>query len=262
MGRVWQRLAVAVGSGLMIVALVQCKFLTQKPGDKCVANNKYQCSDKSTALLCAGGTLVSMPCRGQNGCQGSGQASECDDTLGQAGDACEMGSGSDNIACASDHKAELICQANKWVANSTCKGPGGCKFTSVGNNFNFQCDDNFADIGDPCVSNPSDANYSCTPDKKAEVVCTSNKFVESQGCRGPSGCKIEIGKDGTGDVYCDTSMAKEGDKCRHADSAACTEDATARLKCSPQMVWTKAAACKSGCKVKGRRDRLQLNARR
>ncbi len=248
MGRVLQRLAVAVGSGALLLLLVQCNALKQKPGDKCVSNGKYQCTDPSTALLCAGGTLVSMPCRGQNGCQGTGPASECDDTLGTAGEACQMGSGQDNIACAADHKAELICTGNKWTVNSTCKGPAGCKFTTVGTNVNFKCDDDFADINDPCVSAAGNDNYSCTPDKKAMVVCTSNKFVEAEGCRGAKGCYIE------GDsVYCDTTVAKEGDICRHADSHACSEDATSMMHCTAQLKWAKQMDCKhnGGCKVKG-----------
>jgi hypothetical protein len=246
MGRVLQRLAVAVGSGAVLLLLVQCN-LRQKPGDKCSSPNKYQCTDTSTALLCANSVLVAMPCRGQNGCQGVGAAAECDDTLGVAGDACTMGAGQDNIACSTDHKSELICTGNKWTVNSTCKGPGACKFTAIGTNVNFKCDDDFADLQDPCVSSPGNANYSCTPDKKTMVVCTSNKFVEAEPCRGAKGCYIE-----TNEVYCDTSMAKEGEMCRHADAHACSDDSLSMLHCTAQLKWAKQNDCKrSGCKVKG-----------
>lgn len=248
MGRVLQRLTVAVGSGFVLLMLVQCNALKQKPGDKCVSNGKFQCTNASTALLCANGTLVSIACSGKNGCQGVGAASECDDTLGAVGEACQMGSGEENIACSADHKAELVCTANKWTIDSTCKGPGGCKFTAVGSNFDFKCDDDFADLNDPCQSSPGNDNYSCTPDKKTEVVCTRNKFVESQGCRGGKGCYIE-----NSTVYCDTSVAKEGDLCRRADDHACSDDSTEMLKCSAQGKWAKQMECKhGGCKVKGR----------
>jgi len=243
MGRVWQRLAVAVGSGLLLLVLVQCNALKQKPGDKCVSNGQFKCTDPSTSMLCQNGTIVAMPCRGPHGCQGVGTASQCDDDLGQAGEACLSGSGGENYACGTDLKSELVCTSGKWTINSTCKGPGGCKVTGT----MVHCDDDFADINDPCQASPSEANYSCTPDKKAEVVCTNNKFVESEGCRGAKGCYIE-----NNSVYCDSSMAKEGDKCRHADSHACSDDAASMLKCSATMVWTKQQACKSGCKVKGR----------
>jgi hypothetical protein len=243
MGRVLQRLAVAVGSGVLLVVLVQCNALKQKPGDKCVNNGAVKCTDGSNALLCQGGTISAITCRGPKGCSGAGASGECDDDLAQAGEGCIMGSGGQNYSCGTDLKSELVCTAGKWTVNSTCKGPGGCKVTGT----MVHCDDDFADINDPCQSSPSEANYSCTPDKKTEVVCTNNKFVESEGCHGQKGCYIE-----NNSVYCDTSMAKEGDKCRHADNHACSDDATAMLKCSPQMTWVKQTACKSGCKVKGR----------
>lgn len=242
MGRVWQRLAATVGSGLVLLVLVNCNALKQKPGDKCVNNGQFQCTNASTALLCQSGTIVSMPCRGPNGCQGVGPGSQCDDDLGQAGEPCLSGSGGDNYACAVDHKSELVCTNGKWTVESTCKGPGSCKVEGL----MVHCDDDFADVNDPCKSAASDANYSCTPDKKTIVVCQSNKFVEWEGCHGPKGCHIENNQ-----VYCDTSMGAVGDQCRHADSHACSDDATQLLRCSPQFKWTKQMDCKHGCKVHG-----------
>jgi hypothetical protein len=169
---------------------VQCnalKSLKQKPGDKCLSNGTFTCNDATTALLCQTGTLVSMPCRGPKGCSGQGPGSQCDDDLGTAGEPCMVGSGGENYACTTDMKGQLVCNSGKWVINSTCKGPGACKVT--GNI--VHCDDDFADVGDPCQSNASDANYSCTPDKKDMVVCTNNKFVKSKECKGPKGCHIE-----------------------------------------------------------------------
>lgn len=244
MGRVLQRLAVAVGAGFLLLVLVQCNALKQKPGDKCVSNGQFKCTDPGNGLLCQNGTIVALPCRGPTGCTGMGTASQCNDDLGQAGEACIMESGGANYACGTDLKSELICTAGKWTVNSTCKGPGGCKVTGT----MVHCDDNFADINDPCLSSPGNDNYSCTPDKKAEVVCTGNKFVEAEGCRGQQGCYIKADE-----VYCDTSMAKVGDKCRHADSHACSDDGTAMLHCTAQLSWAQQTACpKSGCKVKGR----------
>jgi len=199
MTRVWKRLAFAVVSVLFVLVLVQCKGLKQKAGDKCVSNGRNECIDPSNALLCVNGTLFTQPCRGHNGCQGFGAASQCDDALGQAGETCIMDSGGENIACSTDLNSELICQQNKWVVSSTCKGPAHCKVTGL----TISCDDDFADVGDPCKSSASDANYSCTMDKKTRVVCTANKFVVYDWCHGPKGCHIEGNI-----VYCDGETKK------------------------------------------------------
>jgi hypothetical protein len=243
MARVWQRLAVAAVSAVLLLVLVQCNALKRKPGDKCVAPGTFTCSDPSTALLCQTGTLITMPCRGPNGCTGTGPGSQCDDDFGQTGEPCLTGSNGENYACGTDQKSELVCTAGKWTLASTCKGPAACKITGL----MVQCDDNFADVGDPCQSNASDANYSCTPDKKTIVVCQQNKFAEWEGCRGPKGCHIE-----GNNVYCDTTLGKEGDMCRHADNHACSDDGTAMLKCTAAFKWTKQSDCKhGGCTVKG-----------
>ena len=199
MTRVWKRLTFAVLSILLVLVLAQCKGLKQKAGDSCTKNNQLVCVDPSNALLCINGTLQADPCRGPHGCQGFGAASQCDDDLGQAGEACVMGSGGENYACSTDLNAELICQNNKWIVNSTCKGPGHCKVTGL----TINCDDDFADLGDPCKSSASDANYSCTMDKKTRIVCTANKFVTYDYCHGPKGCHIEGNI-----VYCDGESKK------------------------------------------------------
>jgi hypothetical protein len=242
MGRVWQRLAAAVGSGLLLLVLVQCNALKQKPGDKCVSNGKFQCTDPTTALLCQNGTIVSMPCRGQNGCQGIGTGSQCDDDLGQAGEPCMVGADGENYACAVDKKSQLTCTAGKWTVLSTCKGPNACKV--VGTMVN--CDDDFADINDPCKSSASDANYSCTPDKKTIVVCQNNKFVEWEGCHGPKGCSIDNNL-----VHCDDTMGAINDTCRHPDSHACSDDGSQMVRCTAQFKWAKQMDCKHGCRVHG-----------
>jgi hypothetical protein len=200
MTAVWKRLTVVAVSILLVLVLVQCKGLKTKPGDKCSANGQIQCSDPSTALLCVGGAWQTNPCRGPHGCQGFGPGSQCDDDFGMAGEGCISGGvGGDNYACATDKLSELICTNNKWVVNSTCKGPGKCTVTGL----TVNCDDDWADIGDPCKTNASDANYSCTPDKKTRVVCTANKFVVYDHCNGPKGCHIEGNV-----VYCDGESKK------------------------------------------------------
>ena len=243
MARVWQRLTVTLVSSLGVTLLLQCNFLAQKPGDKCTSSGKFACTDSTNALLCQSGTIVAMSCRGPHGCTGVGSSSQCDDDLAVAGEPCLMGAGGENYACTMDKKAELVCTAGKWVVNSTCKGPGSCAVT--GNM--VHCDDDFADIGDPCVSNASDANYSCTPDKRVEVVCKANKFVEAQGCLGPKGCHIE-----NSNVYCDITMANVGDMCRQVDSRSCTTDGKTMTRCTAQLRWAAQQSCPhNGCRFKG-----------
>ena len=241
MARVWQRLGATVFFGVLLVGLWECKG-KQKAGDPCTHNNMYLCQDPNSAIICLNGKLADLPCRGPKGCQGTGTNSECDDDVAAAGDPCVMASNGANYACGSDQKSELVCQQNKFTVASTCKGPKGCKIQLN----NVECDDDFADIGDPCVQPASDSNYSCTPDKKTMVVCQASKFGVFEQCKGPKGCHIE-----TNTVYCDTTVAAEGDSCKRADAESCTADATYSLKCSPQLKWAKDKACpKEGCKVK------------
>ena len=243
MARVWHRLAAAAFSVSLVVVLSQCKGLKPTPGAPClVGNNKFQCTDPTTALLCQSGKWVNMPCRGPRGCTGLGTAQRCDDDLAQAGEACMM-EASENVACGTDRLSELTCAAGTWKLTRTCKGPKKC---SVAGNM-VSCDDSMADVNDPCAVEAGDANFGCSSDKKIEVVCdaASSKFLASQPCRGPNGCHIE----GT-NVYCDRSMGRVGEKCRPVDTFSCSEDATQMLKCSPQFTWLKKSDCKHGCRAK------------
>jgi hypothetical protein len=245
MARVWQRIGRAVFFGVLVAGLWDCKGLSlkQKPGDKCTHNNMYVCTDPSEAILCQDGTLVAMPCHGPKGCQGTGTASQCDDDLAKEGDSCVVAASGANYSCGTELKSELICTAGKFVLASTCKGPKGCRIV----NANVECDHNFAEVGDTCVAPASDSNYSCTPDKKTEVVCQENKFAAWQPCKGPKGCHNE-----NNSVYCDATFGADGDTCRHVDANACTEDAKSMLKCSPQFKWAKQKDCpKEGCKLQG-----------
>jgi hypothetical protein len=148
-----------------------------------------------------------------------------------------------NVACTLDSKELLRCEAGRWKVASGCKGPKGCKISGA----TVLCDDDLADLGDPCTTQANEANYSCTPDKKQEVVCQGNTIVSWRFCKGPLGCQITNNK-----ISCDSSFADEGDVCRMVDEGACTADAKSLLKCSPQFKWTKAKDCrKEGCKVEG-----------
>jgi hypothetical protein len=245
MARVWRHLAVSVVCGFLVVVLSQCKGLKPTAGQACfIGNNKYQCTDPATALLCQNGKWVNMPCRGPKGCSGVGNMQSCDDDLAQAGEACMMSVGGDNIACGTDKLSELVCTAGVWKTTRSCKGPKHCSITGT----IVHCDDTMADVGDACVAEPGDDNYACSVDKKIMTECdaTSSKFIVSDNCRGQKGCWLEGNK-----VNCDLSAARIGDKCHLVDNHSCSEDATQEVKCSPQFTWIKQRDCKhGGCKVK------------
>jgi hypothetical protein len=236
------------GAGLLFatvlagIAAIGACSLKPTAGGKCTTNGKYSCSDPSSAMLCQDNVYVSIPCRGPHGCVGTGGGSQCDDDLAQVGDACMM-TLNQNYACSTDHKKELICQSGKFAEVRSCKGPKAC--TVMGET--LHCDDSLADMGDPCVEEPGDANYACSTDKLMEVVCKSSKFEQSNSCRGTKGCWIQ-GES----VHCDNTFAREGEICRPVDDYSCSEDATALMRCSPQMKWAKKRDCKrDGCKIKG-----------
>jgi hypothetical protein len=212
-------------------------------GDPCPVPNKYVCADTTSALLCRDGRRVPMPCRGPNGCFGEGDASKCDDDLGVAGDVCFM-TLNENYACTPDHGSEVKCKDGTFAVVRTCKGPKKC----VVEGDVVHCDDSFGDVGDSCIAEPNDANYSCSTDKKIEVVCdaSTSSFQPSNSCRGSKGCYITDDR-----VHCDQSSAREGDICRPVDNHSCSEDATVELKCSPQGTWKLQRPCKhAGCRIK------------
>jgi hypothetical protein len=245
MARVWSRFAAAVLCVSLVVGLVECKG-KPVPGGSCTSNNKYICTDPSSALLCQSGKLVVYPCRGPKGCQGQGVASECDDDLANEGDAC-LTTANESYACGTDHKKELICKDGKFVMARTCKGPKSCSVTGD----MIHCDDSMADPNDQCVAEPGDANFACSTDKKYEVECkgASAKFEISNSCRGPKGCYIQ-----NDSVYCDRTFGREGDVCRPVGEPACGEDGRSEVKCVAAGVsgkWVKQRDCRRGCSIKG-----------
>lgn len=186
-----------------------------------------------------------LPCRGPHGCQGTGAGSTCDDDLAQEGDTCQpMLDG--NYSCGLDLGRELLCKDGQFKTVSTCRGPKKC--TIAGGT--IACDDSLAELGDPCLVEAGDRNFGCSVDRKTEVRCdaATATFVAYNGCRGPTGCWI-----GADFVHCDSSLARAGEPCRHADDRACGEDAASEMTCSLQLKWVKQRECKrEGCKVKGR----------
>jgi hypothetical protein len=224
-----------------------------KVGDVCTPDGgdiSITCEDATNGLVCQDGKLISVPCRGPKGCNGTGPSAACDDDLGTEGEACIMTSpamraqGFTNLACTMEQKAMLACASGKWKLKSWCRGPMGCAVKGS----TLHCDDDYSDVGDPCHTEPTNANYSCTPDKTSLVVCRNDTFVLASACKGPKGCRLESDNK----IHCDTTIGAEGDSCMDVGTVACTADAQQTLSCSPLFKWVKGKDCKTPCSVNGK----------
>lgn len=127
------------------------------------------------------------------------------------------------VACSSDRRFMLHCIGGKWRPVLSCRGAKGCRPTDHGQS--ISCDYTYAQVNDPCDVKDS----ACSTDKKAELTCVGGKFVVTNTCRGPSGCKETPATDGYS-LSCDDHVAKVGDPCKH-DDWACSTDFKAMLHC-------------------------------
>jgi len=101
---------------------VHCDTTLGEPGDPCAQQGTYACSADGKAMLqCDGSALApASSCRGPLGCRVDHDTRrvDCDDALVQEGDPCDQPK---RIACAVDRKAELTCQAGKYVKKRECR---------------------------------------------------------------------------------------------------------------------------------------------
>jgi hypothetical protein len=215
-------------------------------GAPCEVEGKAVCADASSALLCRGGSLVGVPCQGPGGCEGRGDDSKCHDDIREEGDVCIETPGKHNYACTGDHSREVLCIGGRDELHRTCRGPKGCRVEGGAVN----CDDSIGEIGDRCAPSPGDANYACSFDATTEIVCErdSRQFGVVKKCRGPRRCYIADER-----VYCDQSLAREGEPCAPAGNHSCSEDGTFELQCSAGLTWAKQRDCrKSACEIRER----------
>jgi len=148
-------------------------------------------------------------------------------------------------------KLVLQCTGGKFVPAETCKGPGACKVAANGE---IACDNDIADVNDPCRDK---GDYACTSDKSNALQCANSKMGLVNTCRGPGGCKIiHLGKNV--DIDCDMSVVQENDPCVIPDNEGCSLDKKTRLTCSgadpsvPRIgKYTNAVSCPgpNGCSV-------------
>jgi hypothetical protein len=192
-----------------------------KAGAKCVSGQSA-CVDAKSGLFCSSdGTFKAMTCGGPSGCQQQGAKVSCDNDVATAGDGCDT---PNDGACTADHKVLLLCKNQVFGPIDTCKGPGGCKL--AGDMIN--CDNDIADIGDPCSN---DGNFACTSDHGMALRCQTGKYAAIQSCSGPKSCNIIHPKPKTTDIDCDFTVAKENDPCFFPDNESCTSDKKTRLTC-------------------------------
>src|SRR5450755_3588119 len=183
-----------------VIAFVACK---PKPGDKC-GSGLPTCFDPATALVCSNEIATALPCRGPKACTSSASQVQCDNSLALVSDRCDQPG---DVACAVDHKSALECQDGKFTVAETCKGARACEVDGD----KISCDNDVADLGDPCRA---EADYACTSDKLMALKCVAKKFQSLNTCRGKDGCRVvELPEEQKTDFLCDDSTAQENDAC-------------------------------------------------
>lgn len=104
---------------------LDCDTTLSEVDDPCEKKGTYSCSiDRTSMLECDGHSFVrASTCRGPDGCRFDADTHkvDCSDALALEGDPCDE---ERRIACAADGKAELICQASKYVRKRECRHMG------------------------------------------------------------------------------------------------------------------------------------------
>ncbi|MDB4937273.1 MAG: hypothetical protein JWP87_4245 [Labilithrix sp.] len=158
-------------------------------GESCEIEGNIACAvDKKAQLDCKNHKwVVGATCKGAKGCEFRDEELFCDHTLADTNDACHRDG---QIACTNDRALILKCQSNVFTPVDTCKGPKSCTFQEHPERdlVEFDCDDSFANEGDPCNS---EGFFACAVDKKSIHTCRSKKFSLVKTCPGPKGCTVD-----------------------------------------------------------------------
>ncbi len=138
-------------------------------------------SDKRGELRCKDNKLtLASSCRGPKGCYWESTTLHCDTDIADLGDPCED---ENDLACSVDAKSLLKCKKEKYSVENTCKGPKGCKVDNTKTPPAVHCDDDIADVGDPCAT---EGDLACAADKKQLLSCHAGKFKLDSQCK--KGC--------------------------------------------------------------------------
>ncbi len=248
-GILMQRSRIAFFGLMLSLSVLACKA---KPGDKCSGNGPGlpSCAQPSSALACTGGVVTALPCRGPKGCTATSAQVECDNSLANAGDACDEPG---DVACALDGKSALECQNGKFTLAEPCKGAHGCRVEGT----EIACDNDVSDPGDPCRT---EGDYACTSDKLMVLKCVNKKFVQLNACRGKDACRVMVlPEEKKVDFVCDDSLAKDFDPCDTENEGACTMDKKQYLRChANHFVWDR--DCPGGCSFDDKGEHFECAA--
>jgi hypothetical protein len=218
-----------------------CLFLfacKAEPGGKCDPG-EARCLDANRELVCDNGIFVEVPCRGKGGCLTIQEATTCDISRNQAGDAC--GKSDEGAAICAGDKAMLACHSGKFE-RVACLGPRGCELSGDKAN----CDQSIGQAGDPCSKEGAKA---CSADLTRVLSCQLGRLAELYECRGEGRCAAEAGK-----LTCDQTVAQLGDRCDKGLNGhiACSPDKKSLLKCQNER-FAASERCRPGtaCTVSG-----------
>ena len=117
----------------------------------------------------------------------------------------------------------------------------------------ISCDNDLADVGDPCQT---ENDYACTSDKLMALKCVAKKFQPLSSCRGKDGCRVaELPEEKKTDFICDDSLAQDNDACDTEGEEACGMDKTALYLCKSKH-FSKDRACSAGCSFDEKGERF------
>jgi hypothetical protein len=206
-----------------------------------VAPDKLVCFDAKYALHCVKTTYEIIPCKGPKGCHDGKTQAACDDNIAAEGDPCLPDGNEPNVACAPDHKAELLCKDKKFQLAKTCRGASGCAISAAGK---VECDATLAHTGDAC----DQGSFACRVDHEMLLECKGGMFTPNSSCHGPKGCAVNATSH---KAECDDSLANLGEPCDPANEERCSVDKKEVLRCTAGKYAKKKDCPKHGCAAKG-----------
>lgn len=226
---------------LGLLGLLSCK---PGPGTACDPF-EARCLDAKRAIVCEEGKFVETPCRGKAGCSTSQEATNCDFSSNQPGDACSKNN--EGVAVCAGEDAMLSCRGRKFE-RVPCHGPRGCEMVGAQAN----CDQSVAEPGEACKKPNAKA---CSVDTTQVLACNDGRMTTHYYCRGQAQCSSAGGK-----LACDQTVAKLGDVCDKALSGhiACNEDKKSLITCTNER-FVPSEKCKSGtvCTVAGQSTKCE-----
>jgi hypothetical protein len=225
----------------LAATFVACK---PKAGGSCKIELKEVCSDDKHALACHDGKWEEMQCRGPSGCAKNGSENNCDQTIAEDKDVCNV---PDDHLCTADKKSMLECnRAKRWSFVQSCLGPRACVLDQK----KVTCDNSIANAGDACTE-PDD--YACTGDGLTALVCKEGKFIVASNCKGKNHCKVGGDRTAGFKVECDDSIAVVGEPCEREGHYSCAMDEKSIVKCKDKKFVQDDKCTRRGekCSVRG-----------